>query len=380
MHAESTPTPAPRATPPNPTQARPTGALAELVRGLTRPSLTALLVAVATVAGSFFAVASPYAIAADTYLYFEAYPQTYYTYVTARVLERRRGAPAAPEVVLLGGSSVGTCVTSEDELAEEVESRTGIRPVVYDFSAASMTTWEMAGVLGELDDFDGVVLVGLSPYTLADGIDENLMGRKPLGALVDEPRFGFRSDVLDEETRRAGFDPPPRTGIYAIDNFEFFVARGSVLLGNLRDGLDRFDRPMHMAQRPFGYAYWDVLESSIERLSEALEANAPMHLAVIQRMAERCPRAAFTVLVPPLHPRQLRSPATAAFFDRYRERLLRFATEHGMGLLDVTEEAELLDADFIDPGHLRLPSAKARTTSVLAERIAVALAATEDGP
>ena len=326
---------------------------------------------IATVVLATFVFVSPTTIRAETYLYFSADPKDDYLYITSRVLERRRSEPDGPAVVLLGGSSVGSSLTGPDDLGRRVALRTGFEPTVYDYCAGNLTTWEMAGLLAEFgSDFDGVVLIGLSPYTLADGLDRSVMGREYLSQLVRHPRVGFTSEVFDEEARLAGLEVPRRTGIYAVDNFDFFVSRRSVLIANLRDGMEEFERRPYVGREPFGRPYWRVVEDAFTILEASYRDRVAEHLEIVSRMRERMPRASFAILVPPLHPRQMRNPTTRAFLHSYREDLERFAETWGMALIDVSARAELRDSDFLDPGHLRLPSAQERATEVLADGVA----------
>ena len=354
--------------------------VSEFRRGITQPSLTACGTALATIVGAFFATVSPHTLTPKNYLYFTADETDDYAYVTARVLELADSEDRGPEVILLGGSSIRSSVTGENELAELIAAHTGsAAPRVYDLCAGNMTTWEMAGVVGELGpDLEGVVALGLSPYTLADGADQSVMGREFLSQLVDQPRFGFAPRVFDEEVRLAGLEPLTRSGIYAVDNYPFFLARRSVLIENVRDGLSRFERPPYLGRRPFGRTYWDAVEIAFEVLAEGFRAHSESHLAIVARMAERAPSTSFAVVVPPLHPRQLRSPMTSGLLDVYRARLRRFANEEGMLYVDINEETLLLESDFLDPGHIRLPSVQARTTRALAERLGDLLAASEE--
>jgi len=353
--------------------------LAELWRGATRPSPTALVTALGVLAGAFFGLLSPRVLVGEGYVRFMDGARDDYPYLTGRVLELAGGVSAPPAaVVVLGGSSLGAALASEAALGAAVADASGVPCRAYDLCAGSLTTWEMAAAADRVGAAtDAVFVLGLTLSTLSDGPRRSAMGRRSLEQLVRAPRLGFASRAFDEEARRAGLEPPPRTGLYAVDNLAFFVARRAAVERSFLEGPVAHDRDRYLGRRPVGEDYWNDAGDAYRILGAHHAEHAEAQLGVVARLVERARSTgdAVALVLPPVSPRLRRRAATVARLDAHRERVRRFAAEHGHALVDLERGCGLLESDFLDAGHLRLASARERTTRALAEGLAEVVAA-----
>ena len=198
-----------------------------------------------------------------------------------------------------------------------------------------------------------------------------------LSKLVAHPRLGFTSLAFDDEGRRAGIEVPRRTGNFFLDNHEFFFTRiphGAVNLiaGPVERGHNRYvDRkPMTQAS----------LDKEIERLRERLagyEANVERNLGTLARLIARWRALGQTELAfldSPVNPRLRGLVMDEGTRRAHRERIARFAREHGVHHWSLAKSAALEPDDFYDMTHLRTTAAKDRYTRALAERLAGVLA------
>ena len=296
--------------------------------------------------------------------------------VTSKALAIRHSE--VPDVVILGASMTIRCVTSEENLADLVAEGWGEKPLVYDMATDAQTTWEMAALVDRLRPrFDGVLVLGVSAGLLSHGATDG--GYSSLAKIVDHPRLGFTSEAFDNEARIAGLKVPYRIGVYSLDNLVFLLARRYQVARNLIKGAPTYGDPlnapwMSRVNRP---EYWQQEISRLPGLIKGYESNIEVNFAVIGRFATELKKsgdASFILLEPPINPRWYGERTGAKFFKRYHDDLRRFADEHGMVFLPISEEASLLPTDFVDyEGHIGTFEARERCTKTLASRVSEVL-------
>lgn len=349
------------------------------LRGVAEPSVLAASVAVATVMALFLAycvVFGAWFSASPLYRYLMTDDLDTYTNVTHKVLARQ--GDAGPAIVVLGTSVTVRCLAGEVALSEAVHRLTGRRLGTDDLATDAQTSWEMLALVDRLPPRDGGVLViGLSPGVFEFGSGEGQW--QSLQALIDAPKLGFVSAALDEAARGAGARVPHRTGIHALDNAGFILSRRRELLTNLIRGGKAYGEPLNAywyanVNRP---EFWQTEIADLPKRAALYAANAPLNLAVLERVVARARAVGargVVVLESPLNPGWNAVPAAQGFFARYRSDLAALAARTGAVLVRATDEAGLIQSDFVDyEGHLGNAAARDRCMGALARGIGKAI-------
>ena len=138
----------------------------------TRPSLPALsialAVALAAVIGALIGLESA---GLGGYRLLMENDRDDYCYFTGKVGEIGESRDT-PTVVWMGGSSARESVSSEQEFSDLVHAATGYRPDVHFITPDGMTHWEFAAAVEQfVNEFNGVILLNVSPFQLAKNTD-----------------------------------------------------------------------------------------------------------------------------------------------------------------------------------------------------------------
>jgi len=340
-------------------------------RGVSQPSLAALAITLAIVPlllASFFVFFTPGILAGPGYRYFMVDAYDTHTRVTHKVLALE--PTPSPLVALLGSSTTLRCFESQSGLADSIHALSGVEPVVRNLATDGQNTWEMAAIVDRLPaGQSGVIVIGVMPGILAYGTDE-------LRDIVERPRLGFVSAILDEAARENGLEVPNRTGLYSIDNIRFLAAHRHVLLRNLLfggvDDGDPLTQPwMKRVNNP---EYWAYEISVLPRLVESFELNHKDNLARIKRFMDAARASggySFLILNGPYNPAWHDLDEGDAFFTRYNAVVRQFSKEQDAAYLGITQRANLKPGDFVDyEGHLGTRGGRARCHKALAETLA----------
>lgn len=350
----------------------------EFWRGLARPSLPGLLIALAFCAGCFLsclAFVTPELMASDLHWFLARDAADDFHFVTAKVLALPRGELSQPGIFILGGSAEMESITSEEDLARRVRDKTGFQPVVRNLAAGGQTTWEAAALADRLPlRFDGVVLLTVKPVRV-------VTTRRELDGCVHAPRLGFTSGAFDREASLAGTRVPTRTGNYFWDNRKFFLPRCSFLVRNLvirrpLRGPIRHEMHRITADGRLPQDEWDASVSKVrgmlESYDERIEAFLAAHTRMVENLAARG-RVSVVLMESPTNPRFVSEAYGQGLYTRYKRRLRQYAEQHGLSYWNVTEAAALKEEDFADATHLRTHQARSLYTEVLADRLSAIL-------
>lgn len=359
--------------------------LKSILAGMARPSVTAAGTALGTVATLFLAyclVFGAWFTASDSYRYLMTDDLDTYTNVTHKVLSRQGSHD--PAIVVLGTSVMVRCVAGEEPLSALVQADSGRRLATHDLATDAQTSWEMLALVDRLPpNADGVLVIGLSPGLLEFGSGE---GRwQSLQGLIDAPKLGFVSAVMDRAAEDAGAIVPLRTGIHALDNAAFFLSRRKDIVKNLLGGGKTYGEPLD--------AYWyknvnrpDFWQSEIEKVpgQEALyRQNAVANFTVLESvvtLARQGGAKGIVIVEAPLNPGWNAVPQAADYIGRYRQDLADFASRVDATLVRTTDDAGLIQSDFVDyEGHLGNAPARERCMGALARGIGAAMGGTHDG-
>lgn len=346
---------------------------AAFIDGLTAPSKLALGVAIAIVLLNLLAFVSlpESLLKGEQYRYFMAHELDTQTLLTHRLLNIEDSTE--PFVAIMGTSVMVRCIEDHGGMEREIGKHTQVTPRFYNLTADDQKSWEIASILSLLPQkANGVIVLGLSPGLLDTDLDS-------LRKSVEQSKIGVFTKALDEEATRAGITPPPRRGIYSLDNSHYLLShRHALLLNLLRGGLD-YSEPLE--------AWWmdtvnnpefrEKEKSQLPEKRKEFEDNVNYNLEVIDRAISRLESTnhySILIAIPPINPGWYDVPGGKAFFDEFRSILQAFADARGFKLISVSEPAALTQADFVDyEGHMNNPAARSRCNNYLAKTIATSL-------
>jgi hypothetical protein len=341
--------------------------------GAMQPSLAALLIVLFLNGAAFVAIClfvTPSFMSGPKHLYLMTDELDSQTHVTRKVLDFQ--SLQNPSVVILGDSLTKMCLANDKQLADLVAQELGEKVAVYNLATDAQTTWEMAAILDRLpSDFIGVVISALSLGSLSHGVTT---GYSSLANVIENPRLGFTSAALDNEARLAGLEVPYRTGVYALDNFRYLLARRRIVVRNLIKGPLSYGDPhenpwIEKVNQP---KFWLQEIAELPDRISAYEANFRANLNVVTRfVSEQRDRGtvSFILMEPPINPNWYKEQIGAQFFRKYHDDLRTYADRNEMIFLSASREASLLPADFVDyEGHIGTNSARIRCSNAIALR------------
>lgn len=352
------------------------------LEGATRPSVSAVKIALAVLATVFLCLATipPYLISSDYYRVYLMDPWDTQTIVTNKVM---REAPLEePAVMVFGTSVMVRCLESDEVLAGLITERTSIEMKVLGLATDAQAAWEMEAITDRLQPPPGSVLIieftpGLLGISLLDEGPSSLM------SVTKWPKLGFVSGALDDAARNAGIEVPSRTGIWTLDNANFLIGHRRTVIKNVLFGPPDLRDPLEVdwlatVNSP---EFWQSEIELLPQLAKDYEDNSAAGYSALTRMIERLAAKgdiSVVVVEGPTNPRWKDVVPARAFFQRYRSDLQSFADAHGAVFLPIAEAANLGPNDFADyEGHIMNAEARSRCTSALAQGVIDALDAKE---
>ena len=353
--------------------------LSSFAAGFFRPSITAVCVAVSTLAAIFTAYVltiTPSFMASDKYRYLLSDDQDVSTLVTHRAFSAARDGK--PSILYFGDSDAIRCIESEDGLADLVLERTGKTFHVHDLASNAQSTWMMAALAQVVPpEPGGVIVIGFTPDIL--GIGSRDSGRISLQAILKWPMVGINSPVLADEARRAGLPAPFTSGVYAIDEASYILSRRKSLFRNVLFGPPHYGDPLNA---PW-YAHVGTPEFHAEehrllpQVAALYQRGLSENFAVLERMIARARKNGpvhVVIMMAPMNPGWNDDPFGRTYFARYRADLEAFARKVGGSFANATELADLRQADFVDfEGHINNAAARKRCATGLASAISTAV-------
>ena len=337
----------------------------ELWRGVTNPSLGALVIIVAInlsgVVGLLLGLETLMIHGGDRLLAENPFDQD--IYVTSEALRLSRSDSSRPFVAVLGGSSVRH-MFFKDDLQRQLRDLTQNVVDVYNLTTSRQSIWEMVTLVDMIPpDTKGIVVIeaALGPFAFGQG---------DLKDMLKTPRLGFRSRYFDEELKLAGLEPSFYTGIYSLDNYRFYMSRLSTWLTRLHSmPVEQVEsaflgpNPHPMVQKWEGQPYSDRLNQH--------RNNVEANVTVLDRLARRLSqtRLKLVLLDAPVNQRFLHNFHHEEDWLDHRRRMSQFAAQHEVPFLTVVEEARVKDTDYYDYCHLTSRKAVAKITTILADHL-----------
>jgi hypothetical protein len=362
---------------PGPTAAKPPlgpavgGPLADFLAGLVRPSAIALGVAslvVLVATGALLAILVPSRLTHGLDRYLFGVGDDEYVQVTMDVLRLRSRSSGAPLVAIVG-ASVGMGAILERDLARVLRSEMAPDVEVREFATARQTLWESAAIIEMIPrGTAGALILEVGPSRFTRTADD-------LDSLYRRPRLGFRSALLDRAARRAGFRPPPLTGIYALDNRLFIAPRLPTALRNVIKDRLGLPLPTYRYRYPNRVAEADLWNEIATRVSDRfvdyqklMRSNLPVLDSLIALVRART-RMTVVVLEHPMNPRFVRDWLGPSLYRYHRSQLRRFAATRGVAYLELQPALDFAESDFYDWAHLKTAAIARRFTQALADTL-----------
>ena len=351
------------------------GAVSAFLKGLTKPSgLSTLLAVLIPFFVTMVAVfAGPRLMTSEAYVYLMTHAFDTHTLTSHRVM---KGVPRhKPTAAILGSSVMVYCVQDGPDLTDVMGL--GDDFVVAPLPTASQKSYEMAAILKEIDPYaHSVVVLGLNPgvFTAAAPSEED----SALTDVVEHPRLGFYSTVLNDEIIRTGHKPPFKTGIYTLDNLNFFLSRRKPMLMNLLHGGTEYGDPLDAPwiEKVNNPEFWEEEKADLGKMITQYNANAAAHFEVLARAIEKLqeePGVRVVIAEAPVNPGWFEVSAGRSFFNRFAQDLSDFADATGADFYSLSAGANLQKEDFADyEGHLVSHDAQARCSSALGKSILMA--------
>jgi len=348
------------------------GCLREFVHGATKPSLPALVGALAVAVFLFLlcvTLITPDLLATKGYRYVLVNPGDEYACLTSEVLRVGRFPSCDLTVAVIGSSTTREAISDADHLEQLLLEKTKRSVTVYVLATGGLNHWEAVCVLDCIRDrFRGLVVLEVSPVKLS-------LERDHLRGFAEKPRLALDSSAFDEEVRLAGLEVPRRVNNYFLDHYQFFVARPGALL-NLVNG--PVQPKFHFAEhwRPPTEQEWERavrhLASWQKTYRDNRDANLGVYARLIRRLRERDGND-IVLLEAVCNPRAsaviLSTPEAKQLHEEYKADITRFARENNVAYWDLSAAAQLVPEDFVDHHHIRSPEVRRRYTEALAARL-----------
>lgn len=337
----------------------------EFARAAVQPALPPLLgalaivialftIAITTITPTFMARIDPGMLMTDE--------RDEFGFLTAYAFHLRHDPPKSPTVVLVGASGFQHAIPSAKVMSEMLSEKLGRPARVSNMTIGGCTLWESASIIDFLDDrVQGVYVVNVSMSKL--GWPDSRME-----FLSQSPRLGFSTELFDEEVREAGYRPSSRTGIYALDNFKFLLARlkslRNIVIGPVK--ISRYSPTAHVVSED---EWPEHIEEYLPFLRDYEEHNKARY-ASLSRLIEhvRANRSEIALVQAPMNPRMTRA-IPDELKQRYQQELEAFADDHDVPLWELDAEAHLTEDDFRDRSHINSPEARRRFADALTNRL-----------
>ncbi len=290
-------------------------------------------------------------------------PGDHYAYVTSRAFQLQEEDPDKRVVVLLGASSFLHALGDDSELETEISRELGEQVQVVNLSAPGENLWEYASICDFVATPNDIFVLDLGAKRIAD------FASIKIGPYVKRPRFGFITDAWTDELIRAGFDAPKSTGVYFIDNFNFFLARrtavknlilGPVKINRYNDARPRLaddEWDEHMARILADFGDYDANSDSnfliLERIVKLLRLRGVQHIAIVN---------------PPVNPR-IKHLLPQQMIAKFEDDVQSFAETHDISYWRLDATVGLQDSDFDDWCHIRAPEVRSAYSKELSRRI-----------
>lgn len=295
-------------------------------------------------------------------------------YAFASIAAKRLGATAQgrPALVLVGTAAMREGLLPAPDIEQRLASRLGRAVPVVNLSTGGQSPLEAAGLVFEAaPQARGTLVLAVSPSRMAASGGE-------LQKLLDHPRLAFMNDGIRREAEALGLKLPTSTGIYLLDNLQFYVVRANSFVANLLTG----NRPVNDEQTYLGRghqdaAQWEQDTRILTRRLAGYDQNFPANIAPYRRIVRWIKDNHLpwnvVLLEIPLNPRALAAAAGPDFYPAHVANMRRFCAEEGCAYVNSNTRALLAEEHFFDWSHLSSQRGKELFTDDFLDSIAESL-------
>ena len=278
-----------------------------------------------------------------------------------------------PAIFVLGASGLAEAITDEEHLQSIVTSALGRDVRAIDLTSYGQSVVETGIYADRLPArFDGLVLIGISPFLLAEGFNGGARRAEPLGS-----RHGIRSDFVEGLYEMRERPVPPLSGNYFWDHRRFYLSRLPYALKNLFTGPVELRRHRYREEaEPLGAAKRERQLGRVRNRSEFYEAHRTSALEFLETLArelEKRGRVTLVLLETPVAPYAIRDGYGEELYTEHLRCMEEFAQSAGVAYWNPGEEAAFEDAEFFDYTHLSSEAAQVRFTEIVGARAAAHL-------
>lgn len=275
-------------------------------------------------------------------------------YATVNAIRLAQDRTGAPQLVVLGSSTVAQAIGSERRLSEAIAAQTQDAWDVRLLTTPLQSPWDQLTLLETVLAGRGadapplVIAIGISPVRM-NWNDERLVKHETT------PRLGLRSEWVDAEMRRLGAPVRPRHGSYWLDNSRFVLLNGTEALARLvlqRPATRRIDsyalgdRPLPVEKRPRGFMLAEYRKNA---------ANAPVFFAHHRYLIDRIsgsPNVRLVFIEEALSPDFVGRGGIETDYAA-RSRLIQdFVARMGIEYWPIITDARLREDEYYDDLHI----------------------------
>lgn len=338
-------------------------------RGLVEPSGLSLVIALAAASAFlivFFTLLVPGMVRDLDPGYWATSGTDHDAFTTAKLLNLSASEERDLLIAIIGASVTRSSFGTEKQIETAFTDRYGFAADVENLSTSRQSLWEHLAILRTIAGRrPTIAIVGIGPIRFT--ADEARMRE-----IVENPRLGIRLPGLDEQAVAMGVDPPRRTGLYAVDNWGFLIARLDSLAVNLRRGPIRHDEQPYLGREKRD---WDAFAEHSRLVAARLkrfDANFDDNLAVLDSMQQKFgsrDNLQLAFVEHPVNPDFVDHFMRRGDYEDYLQQMQRWSAASGANYWRIALDQEIGKEHYFDWAHIRTAAAKERMRDDLIARL-----------
>lgn len=286
-----------------------------------------------------------------------------------RAAEKTAGKPS---LVLVGTAAMREGLLPAGDIEHLLGKRLGREVPVINLSTGGQSPLEAAGLVWEVaPKARGTLVLAVSPSRMAASGGE-------LQNLLDHPRLAFSNDGIRREAEALGLRVPRPTGIYLLDNLQFYVIRAHTFAANLMTGT----RPENDVQTYISRGHqdgesWEKDTKTLSKRLSTYDRNFPANIAPYRRILRWVKENHLpwnvVLLEIPLNPRAIAAATGPNFYPTHVANMKTFCAEEGCTYVNSNTRNLLSEEHFYDWSHLSSRQGKEIFTDAFLSQIAESL-------
>ncbi|MEO2048084.1 MAG: hypothetical protein ABGX16_16130 [Pirellulales bacterium] len=339
--------------------------------GLTRPSLTAIIIACGVSTGTFILLA--FAITAEFMSHsgdviFAATNRDYDVFSSTRALRLKSERPQIPKLILLGGSTMRATFLEGD--LRDTLANAGLGGVeVVKLCTSRQLLWDSLAFIDTLPvGARGVLMLGVSPGQFTTSRDELLQR-------IRKPRLAFQSQVQNETAAILTIAPKRReTGIYALDNIRFLLGRVRAIASNVTtDSAPQMVDSWYIGRYPLPRDQYMDQSVKVQNRFELYEVNRKANFTILDALVKAVQlrtKLKLVLVEMPINPSFIEVYSLQGLISQHEQRMHEFSREHDIRYVVMEKLLALKPTAFYDWAHLNDPETVRRASQSVVSKIA----------